>query len=230
MYESEKLYNAGDTFEIFPENRYYEIQLTGQRGREHKLYPRVQDNPKMGMAASPDIKRDLTKDLYAHVVDLNDPEKADWSEQEEVRVSANQEFFANDYVAALEKVERIFNIGTVTLDSADVAVKASIRVKGEYEDYFAEPIFLIRNRMVGRIPDEVEDLGVQMTLLNIHPETNQFSIGISTRQKDYVILKAMEKPLINVLWIGTLMLLVGFGLAMFRRFREFTLMKEKGLE
>jgi cytochrome c-type biogenesis protein CcmF len=230
IYEGSKLYNAGDTFEIFPENRYYEIQLTGQRGMEHKLYPRVQDNPNMGMAASPDIKRDLTKDLYAHVVDLNDPEKAEWSKVEEIQVKANQEFFANDYVAALEKVERVFNIGSVQLDSADVAVKAHIRVKGEYEDYIAEPIFLIRNRMVGRIPDEVEDLGVQLTLLNIHPETNQFSIGVSTRQKDYVILKAMEKPLINVLWIGTLMLMVGFGMAIFRRFREFTLMKEKGLE
>lgn len=230
LYNGRKLYDAKDTFEIFPENRYYEIQLTGKAGKEHRLYPRIQDNPRMGMAASPDIKRDLTKDLYAHVVDLNDPEKAEWSEMEEVRVAAHQEFFANDYVAALEKVERVFAIGSVQLDSADIAVKASIRVKGEYKDYFAEPIFLIRNRMVGRIPDEIEDLGVQLTLVNIHPESNQFSIGISARQKDYVILKAMEKPLINVLWLGTLTLMAGFTVAMVRRFREFTKMKEKGLE
>ena len=230
IYNGKKLYNASDTFEIFPENRYYEIQLTGQGGKEHRLYPRIQDNPTMGIAASPDIKRDITKDLYAHVVDLNDPEKAEWTEVEEIKVNARQEFFANDYVAALEKVERVFNIGSVQLDSADIAVKAFIRVKGEYEEYIAEPIFLIRNRMVGRIPDEIGDLGVRLTLLNIHPESNQFSIGISTRQKDYVILKAMEKPLINVLWLGTLMLLTGFGMAMVRRFREFKKMKEKGLE
>jgi cytochrome c-type biogenesis protein CcmF len=184
----------------------------------------------MGMAASPDIKRDLTKDLYAHVVDLNDPEKAEWTEMEEVRVAANQEFFVNDYVAVLEKVERVSSIGSVRLDSADVAVKAQIQVKGEYGDYIAEPIFLIRNRMVGRIPYEISDLGVQVTLLNIHPETNQFSIGVSTRQKDYVILKAMEKPMINVLWLGTLTVMAGFVVAIIRRFREFTKMKEKGLE
>ncbi|MEX2231322.1 MAG: cytochrome c biogenesis protein CcsA [Cyclobacteriaceae bacterium] len=230
IYEDEKLFNAQDTFEIFPENRYYEIQLTGQSGKQHRLFPRIQDNPTMGIAASPDIKRDITKDLYAHVVDLNDPEKAEWKEQEEVRIAANQEFFANDYVAALEKVERVFSIGSVKLDSVDVAVKAHIRVKGEYEDYIAQPIFLIRNRMVGRIPDEVSDLGVQLTLLNIHPEANQFSIGISTRQKDYVILKAMEKPFINVLWLGTLMVMTGFGIAIVRRFREFEKMREKGLE
>jgi cytochrome c-type biogenesis protein CcmF len=230
VYNDTKLFEAKDTFEIFPENRYYEIQLTAQGGKQHLLYPRIQDNPTMGMAASPDIKRDLTKDLYAHVVDLNDPEKAEWSKVEEITVAANQEFFANDYVAALEKVERIFSIGSVKLDSADVAVKAAIRVKGEYQDYVAQPIFLIRNRMVGRIPDEIGDLGVQLTLMNIHPETNQFSIGVSNRQKDYVILKAMEKPLINVLWLGTLLVMTGFGVAIVRRFREFNKMREKGLE
>jgi cytochrome c-type biogenesis protein CcmF len=230
VYNGRKLYNAKDTFEIFPENRYYEIQLTGTNGRKHTLYPRIQDNPQMGIAASPDIKRDLSKDLYAHVVDLNDPKKAEWSKQEEIQVAANQQFYANDYVAALEKVERVFSIGSVKLDSADIAVKAHIRVRGEYHDYFAEPIFLIRNRMVGRIPDEIHDLGVRLTLLNIHPESNQFSIGISTRQKDYVILKAMEKPFINVLWLGTFVLMTGFAVAIVRRVREFQKMKEKGLE
>lgn len=224
------MFTAGDTFEIFPENRYYEIQLISQNGKEHRLYPRVQDNPQMGLAASPDIKRDLAKDLYAHVVDLNDPEKAEWSELEEIRVGFNEQFFANDYVATLEKVERIYSIGSVTLDSTDVAVRGYVRVQGEYRDYIAEPIFVIRNRMVGRIPYEVSDLGVQFTLMNIHPETNQFTIGLSTRQKDYVILKAFEKPLINVLWIGTLMLMLGMSLAMIRRFREFQKMKLKGLE
>lgn len=230
FYQGEKLFNARDSFEIFPENRYYEIQLAGNRGNQHTLYPRVQDNPNMGMAASPDIKRDLGKDLYAHVMDLNDREKAEWSPVEEIVVSADQQFFANDYVSVLESVERIFHVGSVVLDSADVAVKALIRVKGEYQDYIAEPVFIIRNRMVGRIPYEVTDLGVQFTLMNIHPDKSQFTIGVSSRQKDWIVIKALEKPLINVLWLGTLVLMVGFSLAMVRRFREFNKMKEKGLE
>jgi cytochrome c-type biogenesis protein CcmF len=84
--------------------------------------------------------------------------------------------------------------------------------------------------MVGRIPYEIRDLGIQLTLLNIHPETSEFTIGISARQKDYIILKALEKPFINVLWIGTMILMTGFTVAIIRRFREFNKMKEKGLE
>jgi cytochrome c-type biogenesis protein CcmF len=109
-------------------------------------------------------------------------------------------------------------------------VKASIRLKGEYQEYVAEPVFIIRNRMIGRIPDEVADLGVELTLNNIHPETSQFSVGFKTRQKDYIVLKALEKPLINILWFGTIMVMTGFTIAIVRRYREFKKMKEKGLE
>ena len=182
------------------------------------------------MAASPDIKRDLSRDLYAHVINLNDPAGAEWSKPEDVKVTANKEFSANDYICVLERVERISSVGGVQLDSADIAVKAYIRLKGEYQEYVAEPVFIIRNRMIGRIPDEVRDLGVRLTLSNIHPETNQFTIGITTRQKDFIIVKALEKPMINVLWIGTLLLMTGFAVAMVRRFREFRKMKEKGIE
>jgi len=57
--------------------------------------------------------------------------------------------------------------------------------------------------------------------MNIHPESNEFSLGLNTRQKDWVIIKAMEKPLINILWLGTGVLMVGFSIAMIRRFKEF---------
>jgi len=42
----------------------------------------------------------------------------------------------------------------------------------------------------------------------------------AARQKDWVVIKAMEKPLINILWIGTGLLAIGFAMAMVRRFRE----------
>jgi cytochrome c-type biogenesis protein CcmF len=107
------------------------------------------------------------------------------------------------------------------LGDEDVAVRISVRVEAEHDTYTLEPIFLIRNRTeVGRIPDETGELGVKLTLLNIHPDQNEFVLGLQTRQKDWVIIKAMEKPLINILWIGTGLLTLGFLVAMVRRFRD----------
>lgn len=226
-----KKYLAKDTIEIHGENTFYEIEL--RRGsKKYTLYPRAQINPDMGgLLASPDIYRSATADLYTHVSSVMDPNDTDkWSDTEELKVQLGQEFFANDYVATIESVDRVFEVMGFKLEDDDVAVKATIKLQGEKEEYVAEPVFLIRDKMVGRIPDEVNDLGIRMALMNIHPQTNEFSLGINTRQKDWVVIKAMEKPFINVLWIGTLVLMGGFGIAAARRVREFSKMKAKGQE
>jgi len=152
-----------------------------------------------------------------------DPEaEVDWGKTEEIRVGYGKDFFVNDYVAQLEEVKRLEKLDGIDLEKEDVAVQARIKIQGERDNYYAEPIFIIKDRsQVGRIPSEVNDLGIKITLLNIHPETNEFSFAVNQRQKDWVIIKTLEKPLINVLWLGTGILMIGFCLAMVRRFREF---------
>jgi cytochrome c-type biogenesis protein CcmF len=213
-----KTYKANDTIEVRGENTFFEIELR-KDNKKYTLHPRAQINPDMGgLLASPDIYRTVGADLYTHVSSVMNPtEEQDWSKLEEIMAKQSQEFFANDYVTVLESVDRILEVEGIPLGSQDVAVKAKIRVQGERGDYIAEPIFLIKDKVVGRIPDEIKDLGLKFTLLNIHPESGQFSI-------------AMEKPYINVLWLGTVVVVAGFGIAMVRRFREFRKMKEKGQE
>ncbi|MEP2773900.1 MAG: cytochrome c biogenesis protein CcsA [Fulvivirga sp.] len=222
----------GDTVEIAAENTYYEIEYTDTNGETFTLFPRAQVNEGMGgLLASPDIKRKLSKDLYTHVSSIRNPtEETDWSDLQEFKIELNQNFFANDYVSTVEKIERLDKVPGVKLSEGDVAIRAEIRVLGEEKEYVSQPLFIIKDNLVGRIPDEVGDLGLRFSLINVHPETDQFTIGVNTRQKNWVVLKAMEKPLINVLWSGTLILMAGFGIAIKRRYSEFKKMREKGLE
>lgn len=218
-------YKAGDTVNINPENTFYEIALRKGGKEETILYPRVQMNPTFGMMSSPDIMRGLGKDLYTHVsAPMDKSIEPEWSKMEEIRVKAGQQFFVNDYVAVLNEVRPVTTVAGFKLDADDVAAQAQITIQGEHGDYLAKPVFLIRdtktNATVGYMPDEVDDLGARLTLVNIHPNEHEFTIGINTRQKDWVVIKAMEKPLINVLWLGTGLLAIGFAVAMVRRFRE----------
>ncbi|GHM99737.1 cytochrome c assembly protein [Cytophagales bacterium WSM2-2] len=222
IYKGEKLYSAKDTFDIYPENTFYEIEMRKQGKVAATLYPRIQINPAMGgFLASPDIKRNFGRDIYTHVsAMMNREEEQPWAKTEEVKVKIGQQFFVNDYVAVLESIEQIRNIEGVELEQEDVAVKARVRLEGEHENFYAEPIFLIRNKIdVARIPSEVNDLGVRIALLNIFPQTNEFLIGTNSRQKDWVVIKALEKPYINILWLGTGVLMIGFGVAAVRRLR-----------
>ncbi len=218
----ELLYNAKDTFEIYPENTFYEIQLSQQGKVVATLFPRVQVNPSMGMMVSPDIRRNVDRDLYTHVsAPMNREAEPEWSAMEELHVQPKTSFFLNDYVAEIEKAERVMELPGHRFSDEDVAVKISIRIQAEHDTTYLEPMFLIRDKVeVGRLPAESGELGVKVTLLNIHPDKNEFVLGVQTRQKDWVIIKAMEKPYINILWLGTGLLTLGFVVSMVRRFSD----------
>ncbi|AYA37433.1 cytochrome C biogenesis protein [Hymenobacter oligotrophus] len=217
-------YKAGDTLEIRPEDTYYRVVYKHQNsGEEFVLFPRAQVNEEMGgLLASPDIKLFWDHDIYSHVSSVPDPTKEkDWSEAKEFVVSMNDTLFLNDYFAVFKSAEPARNTAGLGLGKDDIAVQGDIIVYGEKgRQYHVHPVFVVRNGMVGRVPDEVEDLGLRITFDNIDPQKGKFTFGVSTTQKDYVILKAMEKPFINLLWSGTLLMGLGFAIAIYQRGRQ----------
>jgi len=223
----------GDTIEFDNfENSFFEVKYSSNTGQEFTLYPRIQINESMGNVYSPDIDRRWNKDLYSHVRTMPDPEsETQWTEMDTVELKIGQTFFVNDFVATLDDIERITEISGVPLTNEDVAVQAKIKVLGSAnQEYNLKPIYLIKNRMVGRIPDESEDVASKLTLLNIFPDRGTFEIGINTTQKNWIILEAVEKPFINLLWLGTFLVIIGFIIAINRRYTEFTKMRDKGVE
>lgn len=231
-YQGKTYFEKGDSIEIYPENTFYEVEYRSKNGRVFSLFPRAQVNPQMGLLASPDIRRQFSKDLYTHVSSIIDPaQEREWSEMEEHKITPKDTFFVNDYVVHFEGVTRMNSDKLIQLTSSDVGIEANLQVFGRDKIHPLHPKFLIRDQQqVARIPDASEDLGMRITLLNINPQSGEFTFGVETTQKDYIIMKAMEKPLINVLWIGTLVLMLGFGLAIYRRYTEFVKMRNKGLE
>ena len=220
--DGKKYFAKGDSVEIYPENTYHEVVYTSEGdGKQFTLYPRSQVNPSMGLLASPDIRHTLGKDLYTHVSAIpNDEDEKKWSAPQEMTVKMGEQFFINDYVATLESIERVHEAEGVDLQEDDLAVQATVKVLAENQEYLLKPVYLIRDRMVGRVPYTESEIGVRINLTTISPEDNAFTFEAETTQKDYIVLKAIEKPLINVLWIGTIVMLFGFGMAIYRRYGD----------
>ncbi|MEQ9424485.1 MAG: cytochrome c biogenesis protein CcsA [Cyclobacteriaceae bacterium] len=232
FYKEQLFFQEGDTVKLDGfENTYFEVKYTSNDD-EFTLFPRIQMNESMGSVMSPDIDRRLTKDLYTHVRTFPDPEAdIEWSPMDSVELRLGDTLYINDFVAVFEDVIRISELDGAPLDPTDVAVKAQINIQGSLDQqYLAEPIYLIRNQLVGRIPSEVDDVAAKITLLNIYPEQGTFEFGIETTQMNWIILEAVEKPLINVLWLGTFLVVVGFLIAINRRYTEFVKMRDKGVE
>ena len=215
-------HKAGDTLEVFNENTYYEVEYREPNGRVFTLYPRVQINPRMGNAASPSIRNEWKRDVYTHITDAPLPNgEKDWSKTETYTVSLGDTLFLNDYVAYFRGVQPVREVAGETLGPGDAAVQAMIEVMDKNgRTVSVTPNYIIKNRMVGRPPFVSDELGLRVQFTNIDPKTETFTFNVNTTQRDYIVMKALEKPFINVLWIGTFVLAIGFTMSAVRRFRE----------
>ena len=217
-------YHTGDTLSILPENTYYRVDYQDQKSKQQfTLYPRAQINEEMGgILASPALQRFWDHDIYSHISSVPDPRKATpWSQPLSHPLSVGDTLFLNDYFAVFRAIEQAHDVPGIKLMPGDIALQADMIITGEKgRQYHAHPVFLVRNREIGRVPEEIDDLGLRITLDQIDPTKGKFTFGVSTTAKDYIILKAAEKPFINLLWGGTL--LMGFGLLLSMRQRRAT--------
>jgi cytochrome c-type biogenesis protein CcmF len=213
-------YKRGDTLEFEGENTYYQVEYTDKNGKSFNLYPRVQDNEKMGMVQSPDIRKFWNKDLYAFVSGPPAPEdERDWSRPEEFTVAVGDTFFVNDYVAVLESVEGIREVDGIKLGEGDAAARATVKILDRNVAIRMRPVFAIRDREVWSKPEVNNEIGIRLQLAKIDPASGKFSFTVSRGQREFIVMKATEKPHINLLWIGFLLIIVGITLATIRRFR-----------
>jgi cytochrome c-type biogenesis protein CcmF len=147
-----------------------------------------------------------------------DPQEAkDWSEPQEQKLSIGDTFFLNDYVAVFKGVEKLDKVEGVQFEENEMALQTNVEVITKDGILKLEPKLLIKNNMLGRMADEKKELGIRLAIQNVLPEENKFVFASQTTQKEWIILKALQKPYINLLWLGTLLVLLGFGLSIWRR-------------
>ncbi|PWL31299.1 MAG: cytochrome C biogenesis protein [Roseivirga sp. XM-24bin3] len=233
--EGQQYAEAGDTLYFrVPENTYHEIEYTSlSSGKKFTLYPRIQQNENMGgRVQSPSIKKYWNRDVYTFVqleADFDD-EFTEWSEKEIIKVMPGERFFINDYVANFKGLERIPSVNFVDVGPNDAAVQANIEVLIEdNQKLLLEPKFVIKDNNLARPAELNQEIASRITLENINPEDGSVELGIETTQKDWIILQAIEKPQINILWIGTIIMIFGFIVATRRRYIEFMKMRDNGL-
>lgn len=231
-YNDRTYFKEGDTVQIFFENTYYRVEYRDQKGRVFSLFPRTQINEQMGgLLPSPSIMRQASRDLYTHVSSIPNPEEErQWSETQVDTLAIRDTMLVNDYFIIFEDVNVTNPNGTGQPSANDLIVNAQLRVLGRNKSHLLQPAMRIRNNQLANPAIFNRELGLSIKMLNIDPTNGVFTFESRTTQKDYIIMKAIEKPLINVLWIGTLVLMLGFGVATYRRYGEFVKMRNKGLE
>jgi len=222
-------------------NTYYRVnyQIINEQGKVEEnfdLYPNAQQNAKMRqIIASPDTKHYLFHDIYTHVSSVPLKEEAHedhegHSDDENYMQPVKHEINVGDTIRfrsgfiLVKNINRNATIKDIPLEKGDVAIGMTLEVNANEQVYQTEPIFLIKGNTKVDFGKKVDEAGLKLRFTNILPEKDKLELTVYEKpksdKKDWIVLKAISFPYINLFWGGTIIMVIGFILSIFRRAKE----------
>ena len=218
---------------------YKRFDANGKIAEEFVLKPNAQANRKMGLVATPDTRHFLFHDLYTHVTMANikfDDElansEAPHDEAEDNKnydpptlheVALGDTIHYRDGLIVLKGLEKDVKVEHIPLGANDVSLGAQLEVITHGRNYTAEPVFMIKDGSTFDFARKVDDAGLKVRLSKIIPTENKFEITVYQQpesKKPFIVLKAIDFPYIGFFWSGTIIMVIGFLLSIFRRNKE----------
>lgn len=189
------------------------------------LYPNAQINPKMGLIASPDTRHYLSRDIYTHVTSIPDkegdvmlnPDKLDT-----VKLGVGDTISMKWGHLVLENIDPQPQNILYTAMPGDIAFEAQLAVlsKERKNNFIAKPIYYIRKNTPASLVGSISELGLHFDIVEVLPEEKKVRIAIRKTEPDYITLKAIVFPYINLLWLGCVVMFVGTLMSMYQRIEK----------
>jgi cytochrome c-type biogenesis protein CcmF len=212
-------------------NHFYKIQYTKFDKQTNKqlekfiLYPLAQINPKMGLISSPDSKKYWDRDVFTYVTKTLDkssvPDTIQYTKQ---TVKPNDTlYFKNGYLI-YRGINKNVNNPNYIPEQGDIALSTQLDAYNlDGKTNSVEPVYFIRGNMQNRLEDTLHDYNLFVRIAKINMDKEN-SVDIEFKQpaaeNDYVVMKAIVFPHINILGIGTVIMTLGSILALFRRLKQ----------
>jgi cytochrome c-type biogenesis protein CcmF len=187
------------------------------------LYPDVLKNNKgmEGFSANPSSKHYWNKDIFVYVTSFQDHSKEDTVQFKPNEIKMGDSiFYSNGYVK-LENVVK--NAGSNANNGvAEVGLQMVVHSK-EGLVYNASPKIKIQGQELIMMPDTVRAQNLILNFSGVADnEKNILIVGIkeSSSLTNLITLKVFEFPFINILWIGVIVMTIGFGVSTFARVKQ----------
>ncbi|MEX1188185.1 MAG: cytochrome c biogenesis protein CcsA [Bacteroidia bacterium] len=212
-------------------NIYYNVDYfskteDGSLKKVFSLSPFVQTNPRMGNVAEPATKHYIGKDIFTHVtyapLEKEEKKAGEWKEAKDFEMQVGDTLFTSNSLVIFKGIDKEINPKNYAqLKQGDIAVGARLDVLSiDGKSRQLMPIYVIRESTVFSIDAIDEYNGIQTSFFKIDPENETFSIRLKERvdpKKEFIILKAIIFPGINILWIGCILMAIGTLLAVWSR-------------
>lgn len=215
-------------------NTYYEVQYkkidraTNQVLYSFNLYPNAQVNPKMGLVANPDTKHYISHDVFTYVSSIPKERESNKYHHEKTETIKQGDTIVTNYgYVILNKVLSNTNTPEQINQGLDLMLTAYVTVQGLAGSFDVQPIYGIRAGEVVDVPAIIDPLRLRIRFTGVNPNTGEINLQTAELDTsgDFIIMKAIVFPWINLVWAGTIIMIVGFLLAIWRRISEKVLAK-----
>lgn len=200
----------------------YLLSFTDPKGRSFDMAPVVYQSNRGQWIQNPDLKSFPEHDVFVAVSPNIMFDSGEDGGQ--VTIARGDSTLIGNQEYLLEFVDYDLNVDKkYVTDSTEVAVGAIIRLTHQNtgESKEIRPVYLIqKDRSVEFVQNTITDWGITVAFTGMNVDSGSIVLGIqgiSVTPEDWLVVQAYEKPFISLVWIGFLMLTLGFFLAIFRR-------------
>ena len=213
-----------DTVDDIDHKRYFEIDFKAKdKSDSFKLYPDVmkQNKGMEGFSANPSAKHYWTKDVFAYITSFQENNAADTTTFRNKTIKTGDSVFYSNGLMILDKVVVNPEEQKAKLTEGEVSLFLNLTViSKEGRKYQATPGIAIKGQSLRFINDTIRAQSLVLQFNKVIDQAGgKLELGVkeSGAINDLITLKVYEFPLINVLWLGVVIMTIGFGMAIRQR-------------
>lgn len=199
---------------------YQKLDADGNVDYTFNLYPNGQINPKMGLVANPDTKHYFSHDVFTYVSSVpSNKGEAKFINEKRHEVGVGDTIFTNNGYAVLKGVNSNTEAEKIDVNNFQVLLGAELKVYTLSKEYDAMPMYGVQNNSATSYEALVDEAKLKFRFVGVNPQNQKVTI-LSYEQDmsgDFVIMKAIVFPWINLVWAGTIIMIVGFFLSIIKR-------------
>jgi cytochrome c-type biogenesis protein CcmF len=201
---------------------YFQIKMEKKDSNEKfNVYPNLIKNAKgqEGYSNNPGTKHYLHKDIFTYVNYASSVQnETDTSQFRSKLLGIGDTMYLSTGYMVLDKVTLNPVNEKYSFSEKDTAIMAELKIRtADGKNYKAMPVFRVNNNQPQFFIDTVAAQGLAIRLSGVANKQLEISVKESSFLSHFVALKILQFPFINLLWLGTILMVTGVIMSIVRR-------------
>ncbi len=173
---------------------------------------------------NPSVHNLWLKDVYISPIQVIPAEEHDHGES--IDIKKGTQVYFEEYTIKFLGYEMDGHDG----DSEKIKIAAVVSIMDKSQKYELKPSILLQDGKQEMVPSEIPNSSRSLSIANIDVESNTLTLHITDDEMEkseagveLLAIEVTEKPLINILWLGTVLMILGLMVSLIYRTRVVSL-------